>query len=161
MARLSWERKEVEVPGSTGEVRYSVLVSSEGAKQDSKEVYRSGQWTGQSLIVAALLRCFLSLCSGTDNCCTVGGDVLTFGHTHHFTVSASVGDISGDPSQSESLSPSHCLPPPSIHPPFPSPPLPPSPHFTIFSSQRPVWLSLLALRQSPSPLEPPAGPKAP
>ena len=41
-ARLSWERKEVEVPGNSAEVLYSVLVSSEGTtKQDSKEVYRS------------------------------------------------------------------------------------------------------------------------
>ena len=40
-AKLSWERKEVEVPGETKEVVYSVMATSEGGKQEGKEVYRS------------------------------------------------------------------------------------------------------------------------
>ena len=37
-ARLSWERKEVEIPGGKEEVVYSVLVCSD-EKQEGKEVY--------------------------------------------------------------------------------------------------------------------------
>ena len=41
-----------------------------------------------------------ALSSGTENCYTVPSEVLTLGHTHHFTVSSSVGDITGEPSPS-------------------------------------------------------------
>ena len=53
-ATLSWERKEVEVPDGSAEVVYTVLASSDEAKQDSKEVYKSVSYSLHKLLSVSL-----------------------------------------------------------------------------------------------------------